>query len=154
VSALYGEADGGSAGFCTETGKADHSFLAWVSESDSAQASLEQLFLTFEDFKAAHKLVLPSALKEGFATVPNVSFDDIGALDDLREELEMAICAPVHDPEVIEKLGMDVPSGVLLCGPPGCGKTLLAKAVANQAGINFISVKGPEIINMVRSRLK
>ena len=82
--------------------------------------------------------------------MPNVTFDDIGALDDLREELELAISAPVSDPEMVERLGMDAPSGVLLCGPPGCGKTLLAKAVANQAGINFISIKGPEIINMVR----
>ena len=77
---------------------------------------------------------------EGFATVPNVSFSDIGALDNIRHELEMAIVAPVKYPELIVDLGLDVPSGVLLCGPPGCGKTLLAKAVANQAGINFISV--------------
>ena len=82
--------------------------------------------------------------------MPDVTFEDIGALDDIREELEIAISAPVQDPEMIAQLGMDAPSGVLLCGPPGCGKTLLAKAVANQAGINFISVKGPEIINMVK----
>ena len=100
------------------------------------------------------KSIKPSALKEGFATVPNVTFDDIGALDDLREELELAISAPVSDPEMVERLGMDAPSGVLLCGPPGCGKTLLAKAVANQAGINFISIKGPEIINMVRKSVE
>ena len=67
-----------------------------------------------------------------------------------RNELEMAISIPVQHPEMMANLGLDVPSGVLLCGPPGCGKTLLAKAVANQAGINFISVKGPELINMVR----
>eukprot|EP00095_Tigriopus_kingsejongensis_P002019 maker-scaffold419_size176504-snap-gene-0.36 protein:Tk02019 transcript:maker-scaffold419_size176504-snap-gene-0.36-mRNA-1 annotation:"nuclear valosin-containing isoform x3" len=120
----------------------------WCNESDLAQARLCELKIEFGDFHAALKVVQPSALREGFATVPNVTFEDIGALDEIREELEMAICAPVNDPEMIARLGMDGPSGVLLCGPPGCGKTLLAKAVANQAGINFISIKGPEIINM------
>lgn len=57
--------------------------------------------------------------------------------------------APVKYPKEFAKLGLDTPTGVLLCGPPGCGKTLLAKAVANKAGINFISVKGPELLNMV-----
>ena len=61
----------------------------------------------------------------------------------------MSILAPVNYPELTEALGLGAPTGILLCGPPGCGKTLLAKAVANQAGINFISVKGPELLNMV-----
>lgn len=104
--------------------------------------------MTKEDFESALKAVKPSALKEGFATVPDVKFEDIGALDHIIKELEMAVCGPVQHPEMIEELGLDSPSGVLLCGPPGCGKTLLAKAVANQAGVNFISVKGPEMINM------
>lgn len=111
--------------------------------------SVDPVSITAADFESALKVVQPSAMKEGFATVPNISFDDIGALDDIRHELEMAVCVPVLYPDTIRRLGLDVPSGVLLCGPPGCGKTLLAKAVANQAGINFISVKGPEMINMV-----
>ena len=77
------------------------------------------------------------------------SRNDIGALTDIREELEVSILAPVNYPELTEALGLEAPTGILLCGPPGCGKTLLAKAVANQAGINFISVKGPELLNMV-----
>jgi ribosome biogenesis ATPase len=111
---------------------------------------LEKLSITREDFLDAVKHVQPSAKREGFITVPDVTWDDIGSLKDIRSELKLAILAPVKFPEKMKKLGLQSPSGVLLCGPPGCGKTLLAKAVANEAGINFISVKGPELLNMVR----
>jgi ribosome biogenesis ATPase len=111
---------------------------------------LEKLSITREDFLDAVKHVQPSAKREGFITVPDVTWDDIGSLQDIRSELKLAILAPVKFPKKMKKLGLQSPSGVLLCGPPGCGKTLLAKAVANEAGINFISVKGPELLNMVR----
>ncbi|CAD7083601.1 unnamed protein product [Hermetia illucens] len=90
----------------------------------------------------------PRTKREGFITVPDVSWDDIGSLRNIREELQLAVLAPVKFPEKLKALGLTAPSGVLLCGPPGCGKTLLAKAIANEAGINFISVKGPELMNM------
>lgn len=111
---------------------------------------LETLAITRCDFLDAVKHVQPSAKREGFITVPDVTWEDIGSLQDIRNELKLAILAPVKFPEKLAKLGLQSPSGVLLCGPPGCGKTLLAKAVANEAGINFISVKGPELLNMVR----
>ena len=111
---------------------------------------LQKLAITREDFLDAVKHVQPSAKREGFITVPDVTWDDIGSLQDIRNELKLAILAPVKFPEKLLKLGLQSPSGVLLCGPPGCGKTLLAKAVANEAGINFISVKGPELLNMVK----
>ncbi|XP_055912098.1 nuclear valosin-containing protein-like [Eupeodes corollae] len=104
--------------------------------------------ITLEDFKEAVKVIQPSAKREGFITVPDVTWDDVGSLRDIREELKLAVLAPVKFPEKLAKLGLTAPSGVLLCGPPGCGKTLLAKAIANEAGINFISVKGPEMMNM------
>lgn len=113
---------------------------------------LETLKITREDFFDAVKHVQPSAKREGFITVPDVTWEDIGSLQDIRSELKLAILAPVKFPEKMLKLGLQSPSGVLLCGPPGCGKTLLAKAVANEAGINFISVKGPELLNMVSSQ--
>ncbi|ERL86916.1 hypothetical protein D910_04319, partial [Dendroctonus ponderosae] len=103
---------------------------------------LQNLCITMDDFGE------PSAKREGFATVPDTTWDDVGSLRNIREELQMAILAPVRHVEKFEALGMCVPTGVLLCGPPGCGKTLLAKAIANEAGINFISVKGPELLNM------
>lgn len=104
--------------------------------------------ITLDDFKAAVKAIQPSAKREGFITVPDVTWDDVGSLQEIREELKLAVLAPVKFPEKLAKLGLSAPSGVLLCGPPGCGKTLLAKAIANEAGINFISVKGPEMMNM------
>ncbi|KAH8305660.1 hypothetical protein KR059_005090 [Drosophila kikkawai] len=104
--------------------------------------------LTLADFLEAIKGMQPSAKREGFVTVPDTTWEDIGALHDIREELKLAVLAPVKYPDMLERLGLTAPSGVMLCGPPGCGKTLLAKAIANEAGINFISVKGPELMNM------
>jgi ribosome biogenesis ATPase len=111
---------------------------------------LSTLSLTPEDFTEALKIVQPSAKREGFATIPDVSWEDIGALGTVRDELHMAIVQPIRHPELFSVVGIDAPSGVLLWGPPGCGKTLLAKAVANESRANFISVKGPELLNKVR----
>lgn len=111
-------------------------------------AELDSFCIERDDFLDSLKSVQPSAKREGFITVPDVTWNDIGSLGDIREELKLAILAPVKFPHRLKLLGLSAPSGVLLCGPPGCGKTLLAKAVANEAGINFISVKGPELLNM------
>uniref|UniRef100_A0AAY4EZQ1 AAA+ ATPase domain-containing protein n=1 Tax=Denticeps clupeoides TaxID=299321 RepID=A0AAY4EZQ1_9TELE len=113
-----------------------------------AEEQLAGLCILMSDFHASLSSVQPSAKREGFATVPDVTWDDVGALQDIREELTMAILAPVRSPEQFKALGLSAPAGVLLAGPPGCGKTLLAKAVANESGLNFISVKGPELLNM------
>ncbi|NXO01187.1 NVL protein, partial [Rhinopomastus cyanomelas] len=112
------------------------------------EEQLQKLCIEMNDFIVALSSVQPSAKREGFVTVPNVTWADIGALEDVREELTMAILAPVRNPEQFKALGLTTPAGVLLAGPPGCGKTLLAKAVANESGLNFISVKGPELLNM------
>lgn len=124
--------------------------MNWLSEEEAPiyGTDLENLCITLDDFCEAVKHVQPSAKREGFITVPDTTWDQIGSLRDIREELKLAILAPVKFPQKLEILGLTAPSGVLLCGPPGCGKTLLAKAIANEAGINFISVKGPELLNM------
>ncbi|XP_013184590.1 nuclear valosin-containing protein-like [Amyelois transitella] len=109
---------------------------------------LEGLAIRQEDFLKALKTTKPCAVREGIVTVPDVTWDDVGSLNQVRKDLQLAVLAPVKYPEQLKKLGLAAPSGVLLCGPPGCGKTLLAKAVANEAGVNFISVKGPELLNM------
>ena len=108
---------------------------------------LHGLSITMDDFVAALSRVQPSALREGFSTVPDVTWADVGALDDLKNELMMTITEPIREPERFAKFGLHAPAGVLLYGPPGCGKTLLAKAVANESGANFISIKGPELLN-------
>ncbi|XP_074531519.1 nuclear valosin-containing protein-like isoform X3 [Halichoeres trimaculatus] len=113
-----------------------------------SEEELAGLTILMSDFQLSLCCIQPSAKREGFATVPDVTWEDVGALQDIREELTMAILAPVRSPEQFKALGLSAPSGVLLAGPPGCGKTLLAKAVANESGLNFISVKGPELLNM------
>ncbi|NXP06707.1 NVL protein, partial [Thinocorus orbignyianus] len=112
------------------------------------EEQLQKLCIEMNDFIVALSSVQPSAKREGFVTIPDVTWADIGALGDVREELTMAILAPVRNPEQFQALGLSTPAGLLLAGPPGCGKTLLAKAVANESGLNFISVKGPELLNM------
>ncbi|EKM57883.1 uncharacterized protein PHACADRAFT_251778 [Phanerochaete carnosa HHB-10118-sp] len=111
------------------------------------EAQLVPLCITMSDFLAALKQVQPSSKREGFATVPDVTWADIGALHATREELHMAIVQPIRRPELFSAVGIEAACGVLLWGPPGCGKTLLAKAVANESRANFISVKGPELLN-------
>ena len=114
------------------------------------EAQLSPLSIQYSDFIQALKHVQPSSRREGFATIPDVSWADIGALYHIREELQMAIVQPIRRPELFKAVGIDTGCGVLLWGPPGCGKTLLAKAVANESRANFISVKGPELLNKAR----
>jgi ribosome biogenesis ATPase len=111
------------------------------------------LILQMRAFLAVFPHVQPSSKREGFATVPDTTWDDIGALDDVREKLINEIVRPIQEPELYEILGLGSPGGVLLWGPPGCGKTLLAKAVANESKANFISIKGPELLNKVHNLL-
>lgn len=112
-----------------------------------SEEDLEPLSIKLEDFLIALPLVQPSSKREGFATVPDVTWNDVGAMKPIREELEYAVVEPIRNPEIYAAAGITAPSGVLLWGPPGCGKTLLAKAVANESRANFISVRGPELLN-------
>ena len=108
---------------------------------------LQGLAISMSDYETALPRVQPSAQREGFATVPDVTWEDVGSLGDVREELAFAITLPIAHPTRFAALGLGGGMGVLLYGPPGCGKTLLAKATANDARANFISIKGPELLN-------
>lgn len=110
-------------------------------------AQLASLAITMGDYEAALPRVQPSAQREGFATVPDVSWADVGSLDEVREELAFAITLPIAHPARFKALNLGGSMGVLLYGPPGCGKTLVARATAADARANFISIKGPELLN-------
>lgn len=111
------------------------------------QEQLTPLAIKYQDFVNALPSVQPSAKREGFATIPDVTWQNVGALFKIRMELHMCIVQPIKKPELYLKVGIAAPAGVLMWGPPGCGKTLLAKAVANESRANFISIKGPELLN-------
>ncbi|PYH95845.1 AAA-domain-containing protein [Aspergillus ellipticus CBS 707.79] len=108
---------------------------------------VQTVLVSNADFFTALPKIQPSSKREGFATIPDTTWADIGALGGIRDELSTAIVEPIRNPEIYANVGITAPTGVLLWGPPGCGKTLLAKAVANESRANFISVKGPELLN-------
>eukprot|EP01023_Acetabularia_acetabulum_P019529 TRINITY_DN1996_c0_g1_i1.p1 TRINITY_DN1996_c0_g1~~TRINITY_DN1996_c0_g1_i1.p1 ORF type:complete len:806 (-),score=204.16 TRINITY_DN1996_c0_g1_i1:238-2655(-) len=109
---------------------------------------LDSMAVTQDHFKTALGMSNPSALRETVVEVPNVSWEDIGGLGNVKLELQELVQYPVEHPEKFEKFGMQPSKGILFYGPPGCGKTLLAKAIANECQANFISVKGPELLTM------
>ncbi|KAB7494979.1 Transitional endoplasmic reticulum ATPase TER94 [Armadillidium nasatum] len=118
-------------------------------EDDQIDAEvLNSLAVTMENFRFAMGKSTPSALRETVVEVPNVTWDDIGGLDNVKKELQELVQYPVEHPDKFLKFGMTPSKGVLFYGPPGCGKTLLAKAIANECQANFISIKGPELLTM------
>ena len=108
---------------------------------------LEKLVIKQQDFKESLKVVRPSALREVLVEIPNVKWNDIGGLTNVKQELIEAVEWPLKHPEAFKRLGVRPPKGILLFGAPGTGKTLLAKAVANESEANFILVKGPELLS-------
>merc|ERR1712193_122991 len=109
---------------------------------------MAQMAVTQRHFDFAIEAGNPSALREMTVEVPNVSWADIGGLEKVKAEIRETIQYPLEYPEQFEKFGMNPSKGVLFYGPPGCGKTLLAKAIANECQANFISIKGPELLTM------
>lgn len=108
---------------------------------------LQKIKITKEDFREALKEVKPSALREVLVQTPNITWDDIGGLESLKDELREAIEWPLKHKEAFDHLDISSPKGILLHGPPGTGKTLIAKAVAKMTESNFINIKGPELLS-------
>jgi transitional endoplasmic reticulum ATPase len=108
---------------------------------------LEKLVVTKQDFENALRIVEPSAMREVLVEVPKVKWEDIGGLEEVKKLLREMVEWPMKYRESFERLGIEPPRGILLYGPPGCGKTLIAKAVATESGANFIAVKGPELLS-------
>jgi transitional endoplasmic reticulum ATPase len=115
--------------------------------SDIPYETLLKLEITMENFLEAMKEIEPSAIREVFVEVPNVKWSDVGGLGNIKQELKEAIEWPLKYPDAFKKANGNPPKGILLYGRPGTGKTLLAKAVASESGVNFISIKGPQLIS-------
>ncbi len=118
-----------------------------LEEEEIPQDVLDQLEVNAEDFIGALREIQPSAVREVFIEIPNVSWNEIGGLDNVKQDLIEVVEWPLKKPEKYAKIGVEPARGVLIWGPPGCGKTLLAKAVATESEANFISVKGPELLS-------
>ena len=108
---------------------------------------LEKIIVTADDFKEGLKLVRPSAMREVLIETPKVGWEDVGGLMEVKDSMIEAVELPIKNPKVFSTIGIKPPKGILLMGPPGCGKTLMAKAVAKESEANFISVKGPELFS-------
>jgi transitional endoplasmic reticulum ATPase len=118
-----------------------------LDEEKISSEILQKIQITSEDFREALKEVRPSALREVQVQIPNVSWDDVGGLDELKEELREAIEWPIKYKDAYDYVNVETPKGILLHGPPGTGKTLIAKALAKMTESNFISIKGPELLS-------
>jgi transitional endoplasmic reticulum ATPase len=108
---------------------------------------LEKMEVKMDDFVNAYKEVTPTAMREVYIEVSTVHWDDVGGLEEVKQHLKEAVEWPLKNPEIFSRLGIKAPKGILLYGPPGCGKTLLARAVATESEANFISIKGPEVFS-------
>ncbi len=118
-----------------------------LDEEEVPPEVLEKMEVRMEDFRLAIRDVEPSALREIYVEVPEVSWEDVGGLDEIKERLKESVEWPLSYPERFEHFGIRPPGGILLFGAPGTGKTLLAKAIANEAKANFLSIKGPELVS-------
>jgi transitional endoplasmic reticulum ATPase len=119
-------------------------------EEDTVDAEvIDALGVTMDNFRFALGTSKPSALRETVAEVPTVTWDDVGGLDKVKQELQETVQYPVEHPEKFLKYGMSPSKGVLFYGPPGTGKTLLAKAIANECNANFISIKASRVYALI-----
>jgi len=108
---------------------------------------LEKMEVNLDDFTIAYREITPTAMREVYIEVPSVNWADVGGLTDVKQELQEAVEWPIKKPEAFKRVGIRPPKGILLFGPPGCGKTMLARAVATESEANFISIKGPELFS-------
>ncbi|KAH8907320.1 AAA-domain-containing protein [Coniochaeta sp. PMI_546] len=119
----------------------------WFLLEDQQAIDWARITITMAHFLRGVSKTQPASKREGFTTIPDTNWSHVGALHDIRRKLEMSIIGPIKRPELFAKVGIKPAAGILLWGPPGCGKTLVAKAVANESKANFISIKGPELLN-------
>jgi len=147
---MHGYTGADLAGLCRETAmKALRRYLPEINveEERVPPSVLEKMEIKMEDFLNAYKEVTPTAMREVYIEVPTVQWTDVGGLESVKEELRESVEWPLKNPQVFTRMGIRPPKGILLFGPPGCGKTLLARAVATESEANFITIKGPEVFS-------
>ncbi len=118
-----------------------------LEEKKIPSETLDELKVTKDNFQKARQQVEPSAMREVLVQVPDTHWDDIGGLEETKQQLREAVEWPLNSPEIFERVGIEAPNGIMLYGPPGTGKTMLARAVATESDANFISIKGPELLS-------
>jgi transitional endoplasmic reticulum ATPase len=118
-----------------------------IEEEHIPPTILEKMEVNSNDFTIAYKEITPTTMREIFLEIPTIRWEDVGGLDDVKQALQEAVEWPIKNPEFFSSMGIEPPKGILLFGPPGCGKTLLARAAATESEANFISIKGPEIFS-------
>jgi transitional endoplasmic reticulum ATPase len=118
-----------------------------LDEEDIPPSLIDRMIVDRDDFHGALNEVEPSAMREVLVELPKISWEDVGGLEQPKQQVQEAVEWPLSNPEKFERMGIEAPKGVLLYGPPGTGKTLMAKAVANETNANFISVRGPQLLS-------
>ncbi|XP_054595333.1 ATPase family gene 2 protein homolog A [Nothobranchius furzeri] len=135
------------AAVCKEAGLHALRRALGASPQTSDQQLMGTVMVTLKDLQWAMSIVKPSAMREVAIDVPKVSWSDVGGMAEVKLKLKQAVEWPLRHPEAFTRMGIQPPKGVLLYGPPGCSKTLIAKALANESGLNFLAVKGPELLS-------
>ena len=118
-----------------------------LDEEEVPPSLIDRMIVKRDDFSGALNEVEPSAMREVLVELPKISWDDVGGLNNAKQQVQESVEWPLTSPEKFDRMGVDAPKGVLLYGPPGTGKTLMAKAVANETNANFISVRGPQLLS-------
>jgi transitional endoplasmic reticulum ATPase len=121
--------------------------IDWDKDDKVSEDKLKDVVVLKEDFDYGFRVVRPSAMREVIVQIPNIKWTDIGGLETVKQMLKESVEWPIKHAENFKKLGIRPPRGILLYGPPGTGKTLLAKAAAKETEMNFISIKGPELLS-------
>lgn len=121
--------------------------ISWKKTPELPPEIYEKLKVKNLDFKNAQKMVGPSAMREVLIERPNVRWDSVGGLEEVKQQLQEAVQWPLSHPDAFRRMGIRPPKGILMYGPPGTGKTMLAKAVATESDANFISIRGPEVLS-------
>ncbi|XP_035506432.2 ATPase family protein 2 homolog isoform X2 [Scophthalmus maximus] len=147
ADAAHGYVGADLAAVCKEAGLRALRRALGGSRQPSDRQLMGTVTVTLQDLQWAMSVVKPSAMREVAIDVPKVRWSDVGGMEEVKLKLRQAVEWPLRHPEAFSRMGISPPKGVLLYGPPGCSKTMIAKALANESGLNFLAVKGPELLS-------